>query len=202
MYTGGVQVGNDNVCCLAYADDIVLISDTENNLQCLLNSLDKWCKRWQLLINTDKSNVVHFRPKSAPRSAFQFKLNGTMDLHYVSQYKYLGVVMDEFFKCKDMVEVLANSAGRALGGVIAKFRTINDMGVNTYTKLFHSCVVPVMDYCAGVWGLTKNVKAESVQHRALRYFLGVHKFAPNLAIEGDMGWETCKIRWGVEIVRL
>ena len=111
-------------------------------------------------------------------------------------------MMDEFFKCKDMVEVLANSAGRALGGVIAKFKSISDMGVNTYTKLFHSCVVPVIDYCAGVWGLTNNTKAESVQHRALRYFLGVHKYAPNLAIEGDMGWETCKVRWGVDIVRL
>ena len=82
------------------------------------------------------------------------------------------------------------------------FKKLRDMGVGTYGKLFHNCVTPVIDYGAGVWGLTKNPKAENVQRRAIRFFLGVHKFAPNLAIEGDMGWDPCKVRWNVEMVRL
>ncbi len=100
-----------------------------------------------------------------------------------------------------MVEVLANSAGRALGGIIAKFRSLKDMGVETYSKLYHNCVTPVMDYCAGVWGFYKNPKAEAVHNRAMRYYLGVHKFAPNLAVSGDMGWDPCKVRWGIEMLR-
>ena len=31
-------------------------------------------------------------------------------------------------------------------------------------------------------------KSSNLQRRAIRYFLGVHRFAPNHAIEGDMGW--------------
>ena len=51
-----------------------------------------------------------------------------------------------------MVEVLANSAGSALGGIIAKFSKLTDMGVETYNKLYHNCVTPVMDYWVGVRG--------------------------------------------------
>ena len=33
-----------------------------------------------------------------------------------------------------------------------------------------------------------------MQKRAIRYFLGVHRFAPVLAIAGDMGWEPSEVR--------
>ena len=70
----------------------------------------------------------------------------------VPQYKYLGLILDEFMSFDDAIQVLANSACRALRGMIAKFRDMSDMGFATYTKLFFSCVTPVMDYRAGVWG--------------------------------------------------
>ena len=31
-------------------------------------------------------------------------------------------------------------------------------------------------------------------NRAMRYFLGVHKFAPTAAVQGDMGWISLKYR--------
>ena len=59
-----------------------------------------------------------------------------------------------------------------------------------------------MDYMAGIWGSNINMKGQMVQNRAIRYFLGVHKFAPVLAITGDMGWEPCEIRWRGSMVAL
>ncbi len=41
-----------------------------------------------------------------------------------------------------------------------------------------------------------------VQYRAIRYFLGVHPKAPLLCLEGDMGWENCKVRHFLAIIRL
>ena len=66
------------------------------------------------------------------------------------------------------------------------------MGYKTYLQLYNSCVCPVMDYSSGVWGYNHFEKAESVQHKAMRIFLGVHRFAPILALEGegDFGWVT------------
>ena len=33
---------------------------------------------------------------------------------------------------------------------------------------------------------------EAIQNRAIRVYLGVHKFAPLLELEGDMGWMSCE----------
>jgi hypothetical protein len=45
---------------------------------------------------------------------------------------------------------LADSASRALGGVIGKTKTLKDIGYATYSKLYQTCVCPVLDYSAGV----------------------------------------------------
>ena len=41
---------------------------------------------------------------------------------------------------------------------------------------------------AGVSGFSKYNCIEGIQNRAIHVFLGVHKFAPKLGLEGDMGW--------------
>ena len=99
--------------------------------------------------------------------------------------------------------MLSESSGRALGKLISKFKGVKNMGYNTFTKLYNSCVVPIMNYRVGIWGVySKSKLSEAVQNRAIRSFLGVHKFLANLAINGDMGWENCSIRKKIEILRI
>ena len=62
-------------------------------------------------------------------------------------------------------------------------------------------MVPVLDYGSCVWGYGNFEKVNSVQNRAIRLFLGVHKFTSNLAINGDMGWVSSKIRRYLCILR-
>ena len=86
--------GTDELSILMYADDIMLISDSEVKLQQMLHRLNLWCARWCLTINTDKSKVMHFRPPSIERTVHAFKC-GMSTLEIVSQYKYLGVILTE-----------------------------------------------------------------------------------------------------------
>ena len=57
-----IKVGIEQVSILLYADDIVLLSDSEKGLQSMLTYLNKWCMQWCLDINVLKSNIIHFRP--------------------------------------------------------------------------------------------------------------------------------------------
>lgn len=41
----GVPIGDTKVSILMYADDIVLMANSENDLQSMLNVLQEWCKR-------------------------------------------------------------------------------------------------------------------------------------------------------------
>ena len=59
----GIDINGRNVSILLYADDIVLISESEVNLQYMLDYMHVWCHKWKLKLNIDKSNVMHFRSK-------------------------------------------------------------------------------------------------------------------------------------------
>ena len=189
----GVTCGETNICSLLYADDLVLISENETGLQNMLNVLEDWTKCWQLNINCDKSKVMHIRKKRMPCSTYEFKLGNTI-VETVKCYKYLGLVINEYCDFNFTVETLCNSAGRALGAVIARFKKFKDVGYKTFTKLYNSCVVPVIDYGSAVWGGRNFKHCDQIHCRAIRFYLGVHRFAPLAALKGDMGWPDPQTR--------
>ena len=59
-----------------------------------------------------------------------------------------------------------------------------------------------MHYACGVWGYFDYNESKMLQNRAQRVFLGVHKFAPLLALEGDMAWLSAKHKRWIEMLRL
>jgi hypothetical protein len=197
----GVTAGEVNVPILLYADDIVLMSENEEKLQKQLDHVATWCRKWQLVINNNKSQVVHFRKKGTDMSNRIFHVNGTT-LEIVQSYKYLGVLLDEYLTFENTMESLGTGGGRALGAIIAKFKALKNMGFNTYSKLFNNCVLPILTYGSGVWGLKCSTALQRVQNRAMRFFLGTHKFTPTLALLGDMGWFPITFYNNVEMIRL
>ena len=122
-------------------------------------------------------------------------------MEYTDHYKYLGVIFTEKNDFTQNAEKLARGAGRALGSVIPKLQTLKEFGIKTYEKLFNSCVVPILDYQSSIWGFKDYNIIDTVQNRAIRYFLGVHRFAPKLAINGDIGWLPAKERRWCNILR-
>lgn len=82
----GVQFNNDTLCCLFYADDILLLSENELDMQDMLNYVHDWCRKWRIIINYEKSKVVHFRNKGKSRSNFQFRI-GSSYLMFTDIYK-------------------------------------------------------------------------------------------------------------------
>ena len=57
----GVNLLDKQLSVMLYADDIVLISETEKGLQSMLNTLNDWCINNSMSVNLEKSKIVHFR---------------------------------------------------------------------------------------------------------------------------------------------
>jgi len=187
-----VNFGNANFNTLLYADDMVLIAENEDNLQKLLEILSNWCKKWRVKINAGKSKVIHFRKPNQLLTEKSFHIDD-MPVLKVDAYKYLGILLDAHLKFDMCINALADSAGRALGATISKFKAMKNVGYGTYTKLFNCGVKPIMEYGSSIWGSKNGNKIDAIQHRAMRWYLGVHKFAPILGMQGDMGWFDSKI---------
>ena len=66
----------------------------------------------------------------------------------------------------------------------------------------YNCVVPVMDYCSSIWGYKKYQQIDNVQNRAMRFYLGVHRYAPIAAISGDLGWVPSQYRRRLNMLKL
>ena len=60
MFWDDVSVGNQKLNCLMYADDLILISQSERSLQNFLNKLQTYCEHWCHDINTDKTKSIVF----------------------------------------------------------------------------------------------------------------------------------------------
>ncbi len=152
-------------------------------------------------INSEKTNIVHFRKRSQAKSQYQFRCSGS-DLDTVSAYKYLGCVLNEFLDFSVTANVLAGAASRALGAVISKYHQAGGLTHKVFKKMYDVCVIPILDYCAGVWGHKSYEKHDSVQHRAIRSFLGVHRFTSNVVVNGDTGWTPSGARRKMCMVQL
>ena len=42
----------------------------------------------------------------------------------------------------------------------------------------------------------------AVKNRAMRFFMGVGKYTPNLSLYGDMGWIPCNVKQWTAVFRL
>lgn len=190
-----------DVSIFAYADDIAIVSNNEENLQRMLDYIYNWCAKWRMKCNIDKTKIMHFREKRKRITNCMFKF-GQYELNIVKSYKYLGFYFDENLDYEFGIKTLAQSGGRALGAVIAKFKGLRDAGFSTFTKLYESCVVPITDYFSGIWGFVKTPESSKIHNRAMRHFLGVHSKTPIFALQGDIGWMLPKFRHYVNMFRL
>jgi len=196
----GIQVGMEKIPILAFADDIVVLGSSETELQQILDLITEWGQKWRMSFNCSKSNVLHFRKKNMPITQSRFMLGG-MQLEIVDKYKYLGVVLNDSLDFSYIADTLADAGGRALGAVVNKYKHVRGLGFYTYSKLFKSCVNPVLDYASEVWGYKDYQSVNKVQNRAIRTFLGVSNLTSNLAIHGDFGWTSAKARRHLAMIR-
>ena len=88
-----VTLNGKSLHCLMYADDLVLMSETKEGLQAGIDKLGKYCSRWNLTINSSKTQIVIFNKTGHIFKKLKFSLNGR-PLDVVKEYPYLGIVFD------------------------------------------------------------------------------------------------------------
>ena len=136
---------------LMYADDLVLLSENEADMQFLLYMVEIWCAKWRLEVNLSKTNIMHVRNPRRNRSIFMFMFNKRC-VEYCMTYKYLGVTINEFLNFNFTANCQSESAGRALGAIITKTIKNGGLPYRIYTTLFDSCCASITDYGAEIWG--------------------------------------------------
>lgn len=61
---GGIRLGDGRVYTLAYANDMVLIAEKENETRSVMDRLEKYLEKKRLKLNAEKSKIMRFRKRS------------------------------------------------------------------------------------------------------------------------------------------
>ena len=84
-----VRLVNMHVNSLSWADDLILLSDSQTGLQNCLNKLNDFCKKWHLPVNTLKTKCMVIR-KRKQNNLCTYHFNNSY-IEMVEEYVYLGI---------------------------------------------------------------------------------------------------------------
>ena len=187
------------VSCLMYADDIVILSQTEKGLQASLDSLGTYCQKWKFEINYEKTKVMifHKRKREFQNKSF-FILNS--QLSYANEYKYLGLYVSD--KGRFSIDYLIKKARKAMFAMQKKTHDIQLLP-KVQLDLFRCLILPIALYGSEIWGCElissksktfdslldklENNKVEKMFMGFSRYILGVNRRTSLCAVRGELG---------------
>ena len=78
---------------ILYADDTVILSESESDLLVQLDAFREYCLTWKLKVNIDKAKIVISGSESTPQN-LSFKYNGS-EIEAVNNFNYLGIIFSK-----------------------------------------------------------------------------------------------------------
>ena len=184
---------------ILWADDLILLAESVEELQILLNNVSDYCKRWQLLVNLSKSKIMIINGKQQ-NSIFMY--NDT-PLEIIHKYKYLGVIFsDGTNHFQDHIAYTETVANRAIFSVQGYLYSLNQTPPPISMKLFDTLVAPIIEYGSEIWSMCSSYDSlETLYLRFLKCSLGVRPQTPTAAILGDLGRYPLHVRLQVKAVK-
>ena len=150
---------------LLFADDQALFSTTPEGLQSMLSNIEIYCNKWQMQINTEKTQVMIFE-KSRNHSMHDFFLYG-QKLEIVLSFKYLSMYLFKNGFWLRSQRKLAESVSKSLHSLFTIFNKF-DFTIKKKCDLFDSLVLPVVHYASEIWSYSSGTDIEVIHNKFCR----------------------------------
>ncbi|CAG9120660.1 unnamed protein product [Plutella xylostella] len=194
----GICINGEYMSHLRFADDIVIMAESLQELSWMLSGLNAASRRVGLGMNLDKTKVMynaHIKPEPVAV--------GEATIEVVQEYVYLGQTIRLGRSNFDKEAARRIQLGWAAFG---KLRHIFSSAIpqSLKTKVFNQCVLPVMTYGAETWTLTVGqVHRFKVAQRAMeRAILGAslmdrirNEVISQRTKVTDISVKICKLKW-------
>ena len=169
---------------MLYADDTLLLAESEQDLQLALNATSDYCRRWKIKINPTKSKVVVFS-RGKIRKIPQFTLNES-ELEVTFEFNYLGINFSYNNNFKRAVTKRMQHGNKALFALMARITTL-DLPLDIESHLFNHMICPVLTYGSEIWGYERVDVMEVFQRKFFKRQMGLRKSTPNCMVYGETG---------------
>ena len=168
----GLKVNGETINNIRYADDTVLLADSLENLQSLLNIVVTESERKGLSLNVKKTECMVVS-KNAVNPICNLESKGEK-INQVQKFKYLGYIITSDGKCVTEIKRRIGMAKDSFNKMkpILKNRNITLL---TKLKVIKSYVWSILLYGCECWTITKDTekRLEAVEMWFIRRLLGI-----------------------------
>ena len=170
-----------------YADDVGLYS-TDRSLEvaknCVQNALDavmEWCRKWQVMMNTKKSQVIVFtKCPLHKKDKIQLKMFNEV-IPIANEITYLGVVFDSRLTWEQQIKRISERAHSRLNLLRAMASLSQRHNPTLLYRLYNSTIRSIFEYsgvCIVSAAASHLRKLQLIQNEALRIILKVPSYIP------------------------
>lgn len=150
----GVNIGGRNINNLRYADDTVLITNNQEDLQSLVNTVKENSEINGLEMNVKKTKVMVMSKKTDKKATI--KINGK-ELEQVVHFKYLGQQITVDGKSENEIKIRIGTA-RTCFTSMSSLLTSRHISFQLRLRLVQCYVYSVLLYGSETWTLTKSLE--------------------------------------------
>ena len=154
----------------AFADDEVLVSHTQEGLQCLMDRFSKACKEFALTISIKKSYVIAQDTEISP----SIYIDGS-NLSVVDNFKYLGSTISSNLSLDVEINACIGKAATVMAKLKKRVWQNINLAMNIRLKVYQACVTSILLYGRETWTpyARQEAKLNSFHLRCLRRILGI-----------------------------
>ena len=179
---------NNKIGCLLWMDDVLLLADTQQELQEMLDITKKVADKYHIVFGEEKSKVMIIgksNPKDPPTKL------GDMTLKITDNYKYLGEIINNRKSTKNQMDEARRKAEGALQTIllVAGDPTLKGIQMGIIWKLVETCITPIITYASETWENNKeeNKRANRILDGILKRILMVPTSTPREALHIETG---------------
>jgi len=178
---------------LLWADDVVLLADSPEDLSRMFEMVDQWCSEWGMEVNAKKSNVMVVSPNPALgftelsewAARTPFTLGGGV-VELTRRYKYLGIHFQDDLEWSAALADRLEATRKAIFAKSAVLRN-GDIDYDVRRRYFDATIMSVALWGAELWASDRKqcARMERCLAPALRMILQL----PGKAARSAMAWE-------------
>lgn len=166
----GYRLGNKEIKIVCYADDAVIISEDEDNLQRLLYRFEKAAARFNMVISSEKTQslTISKEPRRCKLAIYD------RSVEQVMSFKYLGANITSNRNLKSEVKEHTVKASLISGFLRDVIWRNKYMSINSKVRIYKTCVRPILSYAVETRAETTTTKRllRTTEMRTLRSITG------------------------------
>lgn len=174
--TFGTTLDTTKTGVLMFADDLIVLSDSKDNLQKMLKIIEMYCLKNEIKINAKKTQYIRFGNFDCANESLSITLDGHK-IKKVEKIEYLGVWLDSKLKSHTQIDEKKVSINNAFNALRKVGIADKETSVNVKTFLYKVYCRPVLLY--GIENLTlqkKDVKnIQTIEGTLIKYSYSLSK---------------------------